>query len=160
MNTMATIEQGKTLRYEKVASFRSKLAASEINDAVQKFVKTLQESGAQKVGPMISATHGLEEMNGQQVFDIEFLVALDRKVNLNVPYSYKEVFQLGNALYTRYVGDPTEIQQVYNNLIEYINSHNLQQITTLYNVNIDEQTVSSNSFSTVDIYISINPNIL
>ncbi|MDQ6422287.1 hypothetical protein RB620_22930 [Paenibacillus sp. LHD-117] len=38
MNTTATIEQGKTLRYEKVASFRRKLAAFEINDAIQKFV--------------------------------------------------------------------------------------------------------------------------
>lgn len=72
MNTVTTIEQGKTLRYEKVASFRGKLTASEINDALQHFVRKLQESGAQKAGPMISATHSVEIVNGEQVLDIYF----------------------------------------------------------------------------------------
>ncbi|GIP17638.1 hypothetical protein J40TS1_32800 [Paenibacillus montaniterrae] len=158
MNTATTIEQGKTLRYEKVASFRGKLTASEINDALQHFVRKLQESGAQKAGPMISATHSVEIVNGEQMLDIEFLVAIDRVIELNSPYKFKDVFQLVNALYTRYVGDPNKIEDAYNELFTYILRHELQQITSVYNVNVNDDKIQYGESPFFDLYISINPN--
>lgn len=159
MNHAITIEQGKSLRYEKVVSFRKKMVVSEINDQITRFVQKLKESGAQKSGPMISTTHVVEVIDNEQVLDIEFLVPIDREIEFETPYKYKREFQLVNALYVRYIGNPMEIHGTINNLMTYISSRGMQNITSLYNVNISENEQDKNE-TIVDLYISINPNIV
>lgn len=150
------IEQGKFLRFENVVSFRDKLNMPSINKEVEKFKKLIIEKEAREIGPMISTTYSMEMINGQNVLDIEFLVQIDSPIYIEGPYRFLEVFQLTNALYTRYVGDPSEIEEVVNNMYSFIIDNKLSPIATLYNLNIN----NVNGTSTIDLYIPLNPNKL
>lgn len=104
----------------------------------------------------------MEQFNEEHLLDIEFLIPLDRAVELSGDYAFKPEFHLVNAIYSRYSGDPALIQEQYNEMLRYIHTHNLQQITAAYNVNIninDGNTIE-NTHPIIDIYIGVNPNIL
>lgn len=154
------IEENKSLRFEKVASYRSKLKPHEVNINLQWFIELLQNKEALKSGPMMSATHNVELIDGEQVLDIEFLVAIDRKIELNTPCRYLEIFQIENAVYKRFIGSPPEIQSSYNDIISYITRRNLQQITSVYSVNVNEDQVIQGREPTIDLYVSVSKNII
>lgn len=160
MDTVIGIEENKSLKYEKVAAYRNKLKPCEVNIKLQWFIEILQNIGALKSGPMISTTHNVELIDGEQLLDIEFLVALDRRVDLNAPCRFLEVFQLENALYTRFIGNPSEIQNRYNDILSYINKRKLQQITSVYCVNLNEEQVIYGEQPIIDLYVSVSKNII
>lgn len=157
MEQTIQFEVGKELKFENVASFRKKMKHSEIETEVTQFVNYLKESGAQKKGPMISATFAAEEVNGEQVLDMEFMVPIDRNFELEHGYILKEIFKLVNASYTRYIGKPLNIESTYINLIAFLQQNNYEQITAVYNVNIKESVVED---CIIDLYVGINPSIL
>ncbi|MFC6334098.1 hypothetical protein ACFP56_15830 [Paenibacillus septentrionalis] len=158
MENVITIETGKSLSYKKVASFRKKMQLSEMNEQVLMFIDKLKDLGLTKLGPMLSTTHGMEIVGQEQVLDIEYLVAIDREVNLEEPYVYKPELKLVNALYVRHIGNPHELQDVYNHIVEFMKDNGLQQISTIYNVNINDDRLQFGEEPIIDIYLSINPN--
>ena len=158
LNQTLQIETGKSIRFENVASFRKKMKESEIQMSVGKFINDLKQSGAQKNGPMITATFGMEEINGERILDMEFLVPLDRSIELNKEYIFKPIFHLMHAIYTRHVGKSSVIQKTYTDLIEYIRQNRLQQITVAYNVNDDNVRLGDDQI--IDVYIGVNPSVL
>ena len=159
MNNNIQIETGKELKLDNVASFRKKMKQTDVQQEVQRFVNILKDSETQKKGPMISATFGLEQVNGEQVLDMEFMVPIDRKVDLPEGYKVKPIFHLMHALYTRYIGKPELIQHTYKELMDCLSDKKLQQITVAYNVNINDDKVSQGEEPIIDIYIGVNPNI-
>lgn len=159
MNSVAIkIETGQSLRFENVVAFRKKMKVFDIQNEVNKFVQVLQENGAIKSGPMISVTFGAEMLNGVQALDMQFLVPIDRVINLSEEYQFKPVFHLVNAIYTRYNGNPIHIESVYNELLNFIKINHLVQITSAYNVNISVDEANQNHI--IDIYIGISSSLL
>ncbi|GIP18664.1 hypothetical protein J40TS1_43060 [Paenibacillus montaniterrae] len=154
------IEEGKNLEYKNVASFREKLNVSEIHNRVIQFMQNLKNRGAVKSGPMISTTHGVDRIEGSEFLDIEFLVPVSHPIELQSPYQFKQKFLLHNALYTRYVGDPLRVENAYNELLDYINKNKLNQISTVYSVNVNDMEIESGASPIIDLYVSINPNIV
>lgn len=159
MNETIKIETGKSISFENVASFRKKMKQSEIQIEVGRFVEFLKHSNAKKNGPMISATFGIEDFDGEQVIDIQFLFPIDRVFQSTEEYLYKSKFYLGNAIYKRHVGNPLTLQITYNEMLKYVEQEQLIQLSVAYNVNIDNE-ISNVSESIIDVYISINSNIL
>jgi len=160
MCQLCIIESAKELRFENVASFRKKIFQSNVKDELSRFISTLKQTGAQKNGPLISATFGVEQTTEHPLIDIEFLIPLDRAIQLTDDYVFKPIFHLTNAVYSRYSGDPALIQNQYNEMIKYLHIHNLQQITVAYNVNINDGNLVEHAYPVVDIYIGANPNKL
>ncbi|SHI07945.1 hypothetical protein SAMN02745207_04259, partial [Clostridium grantii DSM 8605] len=71
----------------------------------------------------------------------------------------KKEFKLVNALYVRHEGNPILMQNTYNELNQYIQSNNLQPITSAYNVAVNEVNDPSKlDEAVIDIYIGVNPN--
>ncbi|NOV00337.1 AraC family transcriptional regulator [Paenibacillus planticolens] len=158
-NTMG-IETNKSLNFEKVMSLRKKKKISEVQYRLSELINYITENGANKCGPLISATFGAEIINGEQVIDMEFLVAIDKEIRSTKDYSFKPLFLLVNAVYIRYIGDPRLIENAYNNLNSFISQNNFQPITAVYNINLtEEEKLDEGKEHIMDIYIGMNPNL-
>lgn len=160
MNLSIDIETGAELKFENIASFRKKIKNTEVQQEIAAFMNELQQAGAVKNGPVITTTFSLEQTGSETLFDLEFLVPLKTPVPLSEGRKLKPLFHLVNALYTRYTGNPGDIEKVYGIINDYLVRHQLQQITTGYNVTVDEGNPALGVWPTIEIYLGINPNRL
>ncbi|MFC4770315.1 hypothetical protein [Effusibacillus consociatus] len=160
MNHAIQIETGKSIRFENVASFRKKMKQSEVNLELGKFVNFLQQNNVQKNGPMITATFGVENDQQEQILDIEFLIPIDKQIDMPHEYTFKPLFHLVHAVYARYIGDPLQIENTYNELTDFLQQNKLQQITPAYNMNLNDIHTLQGNEPIIDIYIGVNPSIL
>jgi effector-binding domain-containing protein len=154
------IETNKSIRFDNLVSFRKKMNLSEVSQEVENLVNFLKEKNENKIGPMISATYGMEQQGQEKIIDIEYLIPIGKKIDLFGEYKFKKVFHLVNALYTRYIGNPANIQVIYNEIAKYIQEHQLQQITPLYSIKVSDNEDISEEEPIIDIYIGLNPSIL
>lgn len=86
----------------------------------------------------MTATFGVEENGGEQILDVEILVPLNNGVSFPDDYILKKEFRLYNAIYTRYEDNPMLIHNVIHRLVNYINEKKYQQVTAIYNVQLNE----------------------
>ncbi|MGB3973081.1 MAG: DUF5085 family protein [Peptococcia bacterium] len=158
---MINIETGKELILKNCLSYRKKATPIEIQGSLGKISNYLKDNNIKKDGPIVTTTFAVEQVDNQQLIDMEFLIPTDRVVNLPDEYQFKKEFRLVNALYTRYQGNPQMIENVYNELMKYINDNNLQQITGAYNVQIKGMELGYSLDDIItDIYIGVSPNLL
>ncbi|WP_139906155.1 transcriptional regulator [Clostridium thermarum] len=128
---------------------------------MKKLGEYVKEKGAEKNGPVITATFGVKKNGFDQVFDMEILVPLNKEIDSENEYKLKKKFYLTNALKITHVGNPMMLQNTYNDLNRYIQEKSVQPITAAYNVTVKEVTDTSKMDEVVvDIYIGINPNII
>lgn len=163
MNNTIHIESGKELKLENVASFRKKIKKSSVNSEFCRIINLLENNGATVIGPIVTATFGVEIINDELVLDIEFLVSVDKKIELpDAAYVFKPVFYLVNALHVRYEGAPSEIEHVYKEIVSYMNQNQLHQVSPAYNVNSNHQmnVNEMGKSSIIDIYVGVKPSIL
>lgn len=154
------IETGKTLRLENVISMRRKVTQLEFQSELEKLTEFMTENNIQRTGPMFSTTLGVEEVDGEQLLDMEFLVPVDREVDVPTDYQFKPLFHLVNAVYKQHVGSPERLQNTYDELLNFMQENNLQQITSGYNVTVNEKDVELGELPIIDVYIGVNPSIL
>jgi effector-binding domain-containing protein len=154
------IELNRSIKFENVISFRKKMKHTSVNTEVAKFIHFLKESDARKNGPMMSANFGIETLNGEQILDMEFLVPVDKKIDLPKEYKFKSLFHIVNAVYTRHIGNPLALENVYTELSNFLKQNEIHQITVAYNVNVNDEMVSEEVEPIIDIYIGANPSIL
>ncbi|MBM7615048.1 DUF5085 family protein [Alkaliphilus hydrothermalis] len=130
---MINIETGKELKLENVLSLRKKMTEMDVHQEMVKIGKFIEDNGIVKTGPVITATFTVEQANGQQLLDMEILVPINKKIGNIGGYKTKDIFHLVNAIYARHHGNPNLLQNVYQEMIGYMQRNNLQQITPGYN---------------------------
>ncbi|MDL4838913.1 GyrI-like domain-containing protein [Aquibacillus rhizosphaerae] len=155
-----SVEIEKSLTFNKLVSLRKKMEQKEIQQEVYKMSQYLDAQGVRKLGPLISATFGIETQQNKQIFDMEFLVAVDRELDLPEDYTFKQEFRLVNAIFKRHTDSPEMLESTYNELNTYIQQNDLLQITAPYNVNVNDVEESSSQGPVIDVYIGISPNRL
>lgn len=155
------IESGKEFRMENVLSLRKRMTQRELDNELEKIGDFLQENGATQAGAIVTVTYEIEPNNGKPLLDMEILVPMDKELELPDEYVFKPLFHIVNAVYARHKGNPAALQETYNEMLEYIQQNNLQQITVGYNVLINEPmpglTIDD---MIIDVYIGVNPNVL
>ncbi|WP_163193618.1 AraC family transcriptional regulator [Clostridium thermarum] len=155
------ILEKQELILENVISLRKMMTQQEITVEMKKLGDFIKEKGAEKNGPVITSTFGVEQRGFEQVLDMEILVPLNKKIDSQKEYKFKKNFYLTNALKTTHVGNPAMLQNTYNNLNRYIQEKCVQPITSAYNVTTkDISDLSKIDEVIIDIYIGINPNIV
>lgn len=87
---MADIEIGKELKFENLISLRKRMTQEEMQQELNKLGNYMKEINIKKIGTLISATFAIEDVNGQQLIDSEFLILVDRKVDLQSEYKFRE----------------------------------------------------------------------
>ena len=128
---------------------------------MQKIGVYLQENKLKNVGPIITSTFSVENVDGEQLLDMEILVPVDKEIETSGEYQFKKKFQLVNAVYARHEGNPNLLQETYSELMGYIQKNNLLQITTAYNVNVKDPTSADDLDNMIiDVYIGVSPNVL
>lgn len=130
------IEVGKKVHFDNVISLRKKMNTEIINAEMLKMGNFMSLNGLSKNGPIITAVFGVEVMDGKQVMDMEILCPVDKKLDLISEYNYLESFDLNNALYLRYKGNPANMQNSINKIYEYIKETGIKPISPLYNLQI------------------------
>ncbi len=156
---MSSIKTGVNIKFENLLSIRKKIDQRDVDKEIMKIKSFFIESGINKNGPLISATFGIENVNDCPIIDIQILVPMDKKTELPDEYTFKDVFYLENAVFSKHTGNPAMIQHTYDQMLEFIRNNRLQQITAAYNVQTKEISNSIDDFS-VDIYIGVSANIL
>lgn len=154
-----SIRTNEELYFENLASLRVVTKTVELELELRRFVEYLKGKGANKNGPLISATFNLIENDGAQFIDIEFLIPIDKPITVDEPYKFKPVFHLKNAITTKYIGNPQHVEDAYIELKNYLEENQLHQITAAYNVNRENQS-NHEEQAVIDLYIGVNPSIL
>lgn len=156
-----TITENNTLEMKNVVSFRGKVTQQKMEEVMRNFENLIQENKACKTGPTVTATYAVENEFGQSVMDIEVLIPLDKKIATYSDFKFKPLFRLNNAVKIRHEGNPAMLQNSANELMQYINSHDLMPITAGYNVTVREPA-SQNDVDNmiVDMYVGVCDNIL
>lgn len=123
--------------------------------------RIIDHLGAKRNLPTVTTTYGVFQQQGFPVLDIEILVPLDRKVAVPVGFSWKDHFLLTNAVMVQHVGDPINMDRSLAELKNYITCNNLTPISNYYNSTVVESKSPADIDKfTVNIYVSISPNIL
>ncbi|MFZ5988053.1 MAG: AraC family transcriptional regulator [Bacillota bacterium] len=155
---MAVIEIGKELYLENVISLRKKLKQEEINNEFINIERFMQLNGVKKTSPIVTTTHSID-YNG--IIDFEILISIDRSISNLTEYQLKPIFRIVNAVYARHEGNPALLQDVYNEMTDFIMKNNMRQITPGYNVMMQEVTPTMNLEDfIIDVYIGVSENIL
>ena len=155
------IAQGRELKFDNVLSLRKKMLQNDLNTEMNKIGELLLDAGLKRNGPVITATFGIENNDGQVCIDMEILIPLDKEAAVSEPYVFKKLFHLKNAVYSRHEGNPQQLQNTLNEMVGFMQEKNLQQITPAYNATIQEPKPGEGiDRFVIDAYIGVNPSVL
>ena len=137
------------------------MTQAEVNTEMMNIGKLFEEKGIKKSGPVVTATFAIETLVGQPLLDMEILVPMDKTIELTGEYRVKDLFHIVNAVYARHEGNPSTLQNTYNEMMAFIGKNKLQQITAGYNVNVKDMLPGmSMDELVIDVYIGVNPSVL
>ena len=158
---MTEIKANQEFKMENVLSIRKKMSQPEIQQVLSDIGNTIKEASANKSGPVVTTTFGMEQTPTGPILDMEILVPLDKEVTVQEPYIFKPIFDLKYAVYARHEGNPQLLQNTLNQMMAYIKENKLSQITSVYSVNIKELKQGDSMDDMVtDLYIGVNPSVL
>lgn len=152
---MYKIIEKQELNIYNLCCFRGKVTRQELQNIGLEMEKYIETCGGKKVGNPVSATYGIDG----DLVDIELLIPIDKPIQSNGRYIYKEQLKLTNALMADYKGNPTMLSEAGNALNDYMVKNKLQPITVGYNVSKNIDVLDPDS-AEIEIYVGINPNIL
>ncbi|MDQ0230740.1 GyrI-like domain-containing protein [Metabacillus malikii] len=155
-----TIKTNQSLTIPNVVAFRKEMAEHAIQQELQSFAMYLKGKDVKKVGPTVSTTYAVRTDNQQTILDMEFLIPINREIDVNHDYRFISEFHLTNALYTSHSNPLSSIDESYQALLHYIKENSLQEISGFYTVQTNEDDVNQGATPIVDIYIAVNPNRL
>lgn len=133
---------------------------SDVQKELEKMGSFINENGIKKTGSLISSTQSVQEVDGEQLLEMEFLLPIDKEVDGNNEFLFKPQFHLMNAVYMRYQGPVGRLPDAYKEIEAFINKEKLQQITSVYSTNSNEEEVRKGELPVFDLYVGVNPSIL
>ncbi len=158
---MYEVLENKELLFHSVASYRTKFKPQEANSIFGKIVENLKMKGIERIGQVITATHGLEEDSNKNIIaDIEFLFSVNKSFESEDKLEFKQKFHLVNALKITHIGSPNDLNRSYQFLEDYINKNKLLRITSFYNVSTIEDQTKTEGQQIIETYVGINPSTL
>jgi len=101
---------------------------------------------------MVSATFAVEPALDEPILDMEFLIPVDRPVELKGEYTYKPLFRLVHAVRARFSGSPAQLEAVYQVLQQFLNSQRLQPISAVYNVTLNNEAIARGEIPIIDYW--------
>ncbi|MCQ2434539.1 MAG: AraC family transcriptional regulator [Oscillospiraceae bacterium] len=155
------ITENNMIELTNVLSFRGKITQRQAGDITKQMKEIVDQSGAVKNGPMITATHSIDTNGAEPLMDIEMMIPLDRAVTVSAPFQLKPLFRLCNAVKIRHQGNPEKVQNTAKELMEFIQSNKLTPVTPGYNVTMQEPKGPEDMDNLIiDMYVGVSYNIL
>jgi len=141
----------KSFEIDNLIMHEGKFSVNELQSALDNITNVNREHLVNNGDIIISTTKSVSLVNGEQVMDVVLMLPVNDSVCTIEPYEFKRKFKLVNALYTK-IEDPSLLQESLNFINEYITNNKLQPITSAYLVQKKQ--------GGIEIYVSINPNII
>lgn len=155
------ILEHQVLEMKNVLSVRKKMDKNEHKRVSLEITELLKESGADKVGPPVTATYSVEGGPKEPIIDCEILIPLNKIIEVPQGFVFKDRFLLVNAVKVTHTGDPSNIHKTLDELNHYVLEHRLLPISVAYNVATKEpESVFDINNTEIDIYVSVSPNIV
>ena len=152
------IEINKELYIKNILSCRKKISQDDIHAAMVGIESFMSERSIRKQGPVITTVYALDDVNGNQVIDLEFLVPVNREFKSEKEYLYKSEFQLQRALCLKFRDQPGLLQKAYSAIHDYMEIRCLKPVTSMYNVYLNNNIDGANPEKTeIDIYLGVQP---
>ncbi len=153
------ILQGQELFLENLMTTRVTTKLQEVPEVLNKFKAYIESMGAKVIGNPISTTFSENQNTGE--VDIQFYTRIDKRIEGNNEYIYKEKLLLKNCIKVTHKGNPNLLVDTYNKLNNYIIKNGITPISTGFNITTSNVKSEDNSDNyEVDIYISISPNFI
>lgn len=133
---------------------KGKFSQNKFQAIMNEIVGKYKEFSIDKGENIITTTKSIELVSGDLILDVEVLLPLKEEIFIEAPYEYKRCVKITNALYAR-VEDYTKLQEVLEEMNQYMSNNGLQPITSAYLVQSKE-----NEKIIIEVYIGLNPNIL
>lgn len=152
---MLEIKENQELNVNNLLSYRGKVRQREIENIGKEMEIYIQNVGAKRVGNPINATYAVDG----DIIDVELIIPIDRSISSTEKFVFKNKIKIVNAVVASYKGHPMGLQDVCNQLNQYIMEHKLQPITAGYNVT-NKIDMSNPENTEIDVYVGISPNIL
>lgn len=152
---MLEIKEKQELMVTNLLSYRRKVKQAEFENIGKEMENYIQKAGAERVGNPMTATYAIEA----DIIDIELLMPINMSIESTDKFVFKNQIKIVNAVVASYKGHPMGLQEVCNQLNQYIMEHKLQPITVGYNVTKKTDMLSPEN-TEIDVYVGINPNIL
>lgn len=152
---MLEIKENQELNVNNLISYRGKVRQREIENIGKEMEAYIQNAGAKRVGNPINATYAVDG----DMIDVELIIPIDRSISSTEKFVFKNKIKIVNAVVAFYKGHPMGLQDVCNQLNQYIMEHKLQPITIGYNVT-KKIDMSNPENTEIDVYVGISPNIL
>lgn len=123
-------------KIENVITFRGKISGNEANIILGSALTKIGEEGLALNGPIISATHSIENDCGNQIFDFEFIIPINGVMESADGFVYKDRFEIDNALMFRHIGNPQTMDSEMQEFSRYMQENNLKPVTPFYNATV------------------------
>ncbi|MCG8572752.1 MAG: AraC family transcriptional regulator [Spirochaetes bacterium] len=153
---MAEVKSGKNLELNNLISIRKRMSQSEINSEILNIGNYLKEKGANKNGPLVTATYKAELVNNEPFLDMEILLPVDKKIEVASGYQFKDSLILNDMLTIQHKGNPNFLPNTYSQLVSYISDNQLEQNSPAYNVyHMNQSAGDSIEDMVIDIYVRV-----
>lgn len=151
---MSSIELDKRFDESNFISLRGKFNDVELQNTIMKMTNEFKEYLSEKEY-LITTTFSAEVISGSHVLDVEILIPVKEKVEVNEPYIFKPRIKIENALYSKLEEDLSQLNHLLDSINNYVIDNKLQPITTAYIV----QSKVENSID-IEVYLGLSENIL
>lgn len=154
-DNMLEIKENQELHVENLLSYRGKVRQTELELVGKEMENYIQNAGAKRVGNAITVTYAIEG----DTIDVELLIPIDKNIASTDTFVFKNQIKVVNAVVASYKGHPIGLQDACNQLNQYMQGHNLQPITSGYNVTRKTDMLNPDN-TEINVYVGISPNIL
>lgn len=146
--------QNQTYEIDNLVTHSGRFTVADFQRTLLNITNSYKDYSISNGEYVITTTRAIEVVNGEQVLDVEILFPISYRIPIEEPYVFKSKIKITNALYQK-VTDITQLQDVLNQMNQYILDNKLQPITSAYLVQTKQEDKPC-----IEIYIGINPNIL
>ncbi|SFR80971.1 hypothetical protein [Anaeromicropila populeti] len=126
------IEEGYNLFFENVVVYRARLKQEDFQDAIQNVMTQIFNSGAKLEGKMMTVSHDSNWEDGQLVVDIEYILPIDKKIELTGKYKVINGYKFEKFILWKYCGSQDEFQSALCKFNQYLVEEKISPSTPMH----------------------------
>lgn len=151
----------ETLNYKNLLHYRSKVTQESIYKMLEDMKNLLEKQNLEINGPIISTTYDTIIEDNEIFFDMEYFIPVKHPERLlkNDKYKIKDELLLVNCIKETYKGSIMYVSNEIEKFMKNLEPYKDKLLSTVYTVNLN-QIKSDRDLLEVELYISINPNII
>ncbi len=143
------------LSVESLLSFKTRTTYRKLYSLMAHLDDSLSLLGLKKTGSTIFTLTENQTVSDEPILDVEIMIPVNEQFKSNEYYVYKPKIRLTNALRGRCSYDYNDLNEARKEMQHYINRNSHIPLTPYF-----YKLTKNNGIDEVDIYVSVNENIV